>query len=155
MIGLTAAIAAYAAGSSGPPPDDLLPLIRAAFTNTLGTMLAGRHEPVVPLLRAHLAERGATAAEASVLLSGERTHAADAALVNGTGAQALDDDVALAGHRIRRIAVPNAFSGGMREDTLPAPRLGADTEAVLRGIGFDEERIATMMASGAAFRRAA
>jgi crotonobetainyl-CoA:carnitine CoA-transferase CaiB-like acyl-CoA transferase len=53
--------------------------------------------------------------------------------------------------RIRRTSVPNAFSGGMREDTLPAPCLGADTEAVLRGIGFDEERIAMMMRSGAAF----
>jgi aconitate decarboxylase len=99
MTGLTQAIGAYAASAPKAPPADLLPLLRAAFIDTLGTMIAGRDEPAVALLRAHLAERGATAAEASVLLGAERAHSADAALINGTAAHALDyDDVALAGH---------------------------------------------------------
>lgn len=99
MTGLTQAIGAYVASAPQAPPDDLLPLLRGAFIDTLGTMVAGREEPAVALLRAHLAERGSTAAEASVLLGAERAHSADAALVNGTAAHALDyDDVALGGH---------------------------------------------------------
>ncbi len=99
MTGLTQAIGAYAATAPQAPPADLLPLLRAAFIDTLGTMVAGRDEPAVALLRAHLAERGGTAAEASVLLGAERAHSADAALINGTAAHALDyDDVALGGH---------------------------------------------------------
>lgn len=53
--------------------------------------------------------------------------------------------------RIRRTRVANHFSGGMREKTIPAPRLGRDTAAVLRELGHDEESIASMMKTGAAF----
>lgn len=53
--------------------------------------------------------------------------------------------------RIRRTAVPNSFSGGMREEVLPAPRLGQDTQSILRSLGYDEARITAMLASGAAF----
>jgi len=99
MTALTQAIGAYAANAPKAAPEDLLPLLRAAFIDTLGTMIAGREDPAVTLLRAHLAERGGSAAEASVLLGAERTHSADAALINGTAAHALDyDDVALGGH---------------------------------------------------------
>jgi crotonobetainyl-CoA:carnitine CoA-transferase CaiB-like acyl-CoA transferase len=54
--------------------------------------------------------------------------------------------------RIRRTAVPNAFSGGMRQDMLPAPRLGRDTREILEGLGYDAHQIAGMLASGAAFQ---
>ena len=50
--------------------------------------------------------------------------------------------------RLRRTAIPNRFSGGMREDALPAPRLGEDTRDILRGIGLDEASIARMVADG-------
>lgn len=53
--------------------------------------------------------------------------------------------------RIRRTAVPNRFSGGMREEVLPAPRLGAQTRAVLHELGHDETTMARMLESGAAF----
>jgi crotonobetainyl-CoA:carnitine CoA-transferase CaiB-like acyl-CoA transferase len=53
--------------------------------------------------------------------------------------------------RIRRTAVPNSFSGGMRDEVLPAPRLGQDTQSILRSLGYDEARIAAMLSSGAAF----
>jgi 2-methylcitrate dehydratase PrpD len=99
LTGLTVAIAAYASGAPAVPPDDLVPVIRSGFVDTLGTMLAGRHEPAVTMLRAQVAERGGTAAEASVLLGGDRVYSADAALINGTAGHALDyDDVALGGH---------------------------------------------------------
>ncbi len=52
--------------------------------------------------------------------------------------------------RLRRTANPNRFGGGERADDLPAPRLGADTRAVLREAGHDEAEIAALLASGAA-----
>jgi 2-methylcitrate dehydratase PrpD len=62
-------------------------------------MIAGRNEPVVRIVRQHLAARHANAPESSILLSGERAPAQDAALINGTAGHALDyDDVALGGH---------------------------------------------------------
>ena len=53
--------------------------------------------------------------------------------------------------RIRRTSVANKFSGGMREETLPAPQLGAQTREVLAELGYDQARIEAMLASGAAF----
>ena len=53
--------------------------------------------------------------------------------------------------RIRRTKVPNRFSGGMREEVLPAPQLGRHTREVLREIGHDDAAIAAMLESGAAF----
>ena len=53
--------------------------------------------------------------------------------------------------RIRRTSVPNTFSGGMLEGTLPAPQLGHHTREVLRELGHDDIAITAMLASGAAF----
>jgi crotonobetainyl-CoA:carnitine CoA-transferase CaiB-like acyl-CoA transferase len=53
--------------------------------------------------------------------------------------------------RIRRTRVANTFSGGMREETLPAPQLGRNTREVLAEMGYDEARITAMLESGAAF----
>ncbi|WP_439595389.1 CaiB/BaiF CoA transferase family protein [Falsiroseomonas sp.] len=50
--------------------------------------------------------------------------------------------------RIRRTATPNRFGGGMREDALPAPRLGADSRTILRELGVAEEAIDHMIAAG-------
>jgi 2-methylcitrate dehydratase PrpD len=62
-------------------------------------MLAGRNEPIVEIVRRHVAARQSKAGESSVLLNQGRAYAADAALINGTSAHALDyDDVALSGH---------------------------------------------------------
>ena len=56
---------------------------------------------------------------------------------------------------IRRTKVANIFYGGMREDQLPAPRLGEHTRAVLEGIGYNTAQIDGMIASGAAREKAA
>ena len=53
--------------------------------------------------------------------------------------------------RIRRTSVANKFSGGMREETIPAPQLGRDTRGVLASLGYPETQIEAMLASGAAF----
>lgn len=51
--------------------------------------------------------------------------------------------------RIRRTAVPNRFSGGMREDEISAPRLGQHTREVLRELGYSDEELDRMAAAGA------
>lgn len=51
---------------------------------------------------------------------------------------------------IRRTAVPNRFSGGMREDALPAPRVGEQTREILQEAGLDAARIDRMIADGVA-----
>ena len=51
---------------------------------------------------------------------------------------------------IRRTAVPNRFSGGMREDALPAPRVGEQTREILLEAGVDPATIDRMIADGVA-----
>ena len=52
--------------------------------------------------------------------------------------------------RIRRTRTPVTFRGGMREATRPAPRLGADTRAILAEAGYAEAEIEALLQSGAA-----
>jgi aconitate decarboxylase len=97
---LTAALARFVCA---PPfdsvPGDVAGTIRNGFIDTMATLIAGRDEPVVAILRKHAGARIGTHGEASVLLGPGRAAAADAALINGTAAHALDyDDVALGGH---------------------------------------------------------
>jgi len=48
----------------------------------------------------------------------------------------------------RALANPIRLDGA-RLPQRPAPALGADTDEVLRGIGYDEEALAALHASGA------
>lgn len=52
--------------------------------------------------------------------------------------------------RLRRTRITNRFGGGMREEPLPAPRLGQHTREVLAEAGFSEAEVARMLDSGAA-----
>jgi crotonobetainyl-CoA:carnitine CoA-transferase CaiB-like acyl-CoA transferase len=52
--------------------------------------------------------------------------------------------------RIRRTRVPVTFRGGMREQTLPAPQLGAQTREILAEAGYAAADIEAMLATGAA-----
>jgi crotonobetainyl-CoA:carnitine CoA-transferase CaiB-like acyl-CoA transferase len=51
---------------------------------------------------------------------------------------------------IRRTRVANTYSGGMREDRLPAPRLGEHTADVLRESGYPADEIERMIRQGSA-----
>ncbi|MBX6745716.1 MAG: CoA transferase [Acetobacteraceae bacterium] len=51
---------------------------------------------------------------------------------------------------IRRTRAANHFSGGMREEVLPAPRLGQHTREVLAELGYDAAEITRMLECGAA-----
>jgi crotonobetainyl-CoA:carnitine CoA-transferase CaiB-like acyl-CoA transferase len=57
--------------------------------------------------------------------------------------------------RIRRTRTPVTFGGGMREATLPAPRLGQHTRQVLEELGYGAGEIAAMLETGAAEAMAA
>jgi aconitate decarboxylase len=132
MIRLTEILARFA---SRPPfsaaPDAATQIIRNGFVDTIATMIAGRNEPVVRIVRQHVEARHSTPREAGMLLVGERVPSQDAALVNGTAAHALDyDDVALAGHP-SAVLVPALLAEG--------EAIGASGSSVLRAylVGYE------------------
>jgi crotonobetainyl-CoA:carnitine CoA-transferase CaiB-like acyl-CoA transferase len=51
--------------------------------------------------------------------------------------------------RIVDMKFPNRFSGGGRDDYLPAPLKGGDSVAILREIGYDDAAIDDMVRSKA------
>lgn len=106
-------------------------IIRNGFVDTIATMIAGIDEPATRMVRDYVRSKRGGVAEASVLLGEERASAADAALVNGTAAHALDyDDVALAGHP-STVLVPAVLA--------EAEAVGASGEAALRAylVGYE------------------
>lgn len=52
--------------------------------------------------------------------------------------------------RLRRTRTPVTFGGGMRQEGLPAPRLGAHTDEILAEAGYSAAEIAAMRGTGAA-----
>jgi 2-methylcitrate dehydratase PrpD len=117
MQGLTAQLGAFVAQPGlDRIPEEALRTVRSGFIDTVATMLAGRDEPVTKLVGDHVRARRSALAEASLLLGDERAGAADAALVNGVAAHALDyDDVALAGHP-STVLVPAVIAEGEATD---------------------------------------
>ncbi|WP_428483681.1 MmgE/PrpD family protein [Rhodopila sp.] len=77
-------------------PEEAARIARMGFIDTIGTMIAGRHEDSVRILTETLAPAGGPA----TLTFGDRhAPAPEAAWINATAAHALDyDDVALRGH---------------------------------------------------------
>jgi len=109
--GLTHALAEFVARRLDPPADAVR-IARSGFIDTLATMAAGQSQPVVNVVRKFVRERQSVAAEASILLGSELAGSADAALINGTSAHALDyDDVALGGHP-STVLVPAVLAEG-------------------------------------------
>ena len=81
-----------------PLPASMIALARTGFTDAVGVMAAGVHEPVVARLMAYVGSQGGSA-EARLLLGSQRARASDAALVGATAAQVLDyDDYAYHNH---------------------------------------------------------
>jgi aconitate decarboxylase len=112
MNGLTQELAAYVAHPTfGDDEQSALNIAKTGFIDTIGTMMAGRNEPVVRIMLAHL---GATQSygEAPVPFTGTMLQAAQAACVNGVAAHALDyDDVALSAHT-STVLVPAILAEG-------------------------------------------
>ena len=98
MTSLTDSIAHFVSVGTEVPAEAAR-IVRTGFIDTVATMIAGRDEPVVGIVRQFVAARRSSAREARVLFGAEMAAAADAALINATAGHALDyDDVALGGH---------------------------------------------------------
>lgn len=95
-LGLTQALAAFAAGNAGRAvPAAARHAASRAVIDTVAVLLAGRNEPAPALLGAALCD----ADEARSLALGRNLRADDAALADGVAAHVLDyDDVARHGH---------------------------------------------------------
>jgi len=92
-------------------PAEVLPLVRNAFTDTVGVMMVGITEPVVDIVRRTLIETGGRR-EARACLSSIYVSAPDAALLGGTAGHALDyDDHSLTGHP-STVLVPSLLAEG-------------------------------------------
>ena len=143
MIELTSALARFA---SAPPfaavPPAAAGIVRSGFIDTTATMIAGRAEPVVHIVREHFGERVGERGESSVIFGGGRAAAADAALINGTAGHALDyDDVALGGHP-STVLVPALLAegealGSSGADIMRAYLVGYEVWAELIGRDTD------------------
>ncbi len=130
MSGLTDSIAHFVSGGTAVP-EEAARIVRAGFVDTIATMIAGRNETVVRIVRDFVAARRSVATDARLLFTRESAAAADAALVNATAAHALDyDDVALGGHP-STVLVPALLAEG--------ERLGASGADALRAylVGYE------------------
>jgi len=147
MTGLTERLARFTHDPGfSEAPESAGHIIRGGVIDTVGTMIAGRDEPVVRILRQQVAHRRSNARESSVLLGVERAFAQDAALINGTAGHALDyDDVALAGHP-STVLVPALLAegeaiGASGADLLRAYLVGYEVWAELIGREADSHHI--------------
>jgi len=119
MTKLTHSIGEFIAGSQQiAPAPEVLRWIRTGFVDCVGVMVAGRDQPVVNLVRGVIDPGNKR--ESRLLLGDGFAPAADAALVNGTAAHALDyDDVALSGHP-SAVLVPALLAEGEARDATGA-----------------------------------
>jgi 2-methylcitrate dehydratase PrpD len=89
---VTEAVAQFASSGQLPQEETLFDRATRAFIDTIGVAIAARREECFTILSGTL---GAGSGGATVLPTGARTTAAEAALLNGTAGHALDyDDVA-------------------------------------------------------------
>ncbi|HSQ05655.1 MAG TPA: MmgE/PrpD family protein [Burkholderiales bacterium] len=113
MTALTQSLARFVChpGFDGPPAAALA-IAKTGFIDTVATMIAGRDEPVVTIVRELVTEKKSSAREARIFPGPDMASSADAALINATAAHALDyDDVALGGHP-SAVLVPAVLAEG-------------------------------------------
>ncbi len=147
MLGLTQTLARFV---SFPPflevPEAAARIIRSGFIDTAATMIAGRDEAVVRIVRRYVETYQSNSRESSVLLGAERAPAHHAALINATAGHALDyDDVALGGHP-STVLVPALLAegeavGASGADLLRAYLVGYEVWAELIGRDADSHHI--------------
>ena len=110
---LTQALAAFVARPTfGSDEQAACEIAKTGFIDVLATMMAGCHEPVVGIVRAHVGVNGSPAEAPVVPFTGAMLPAAQAACINGVAAHALDfDDVALSAHT-STVLVPAILAEG-------------------------------------------
>jgi aconitate decarboxylase len=126
MTSLTDSLSRFIANPAFPElPERAIKIVESGFIDTTATMIAGRSEPVVGIIRKFVAEKKSAAREARVVFSHDVVASADAALINGTAAHALDyDDVALSGHP-STVLVPAVLAEGERLNVSGAEAIRA------------------------------
>lgn len=137
MTGLTESLAHFTAN----PGFETLPaaaarIVKTGFIDNVATMIAGRDEPVVRIVRGFVAARKSGAREACIILGDDMAASADAALINATAAHALDyDDVALGGHPstvlVPAVLAEGQYLGASGADALRAYLVGYEVWAEL------------------------
>ncbi|MGH3357623.1 MAG: MmgE/PrpD family protein, partial [Nocardioidaceae bacterium] len=113
--GLTEVLADHVCDPGRRPDDAALDLAETVMVDTIGVALAAVGDPAVTSL---LAAIGLGTGSSTVLVSGDRADARDAALIGGTAAHALDfDDVddAMIGHP-SAVLVPTVLAVGEQTD---------------------------------------
>ena len=129
----------------GDIPGDAIPLIKIAFVDCIGVMIAGAHEDGLRLLESALT---LAPGGASILFSNRRASGPDAALINGTAAHVLDfDDFARLGGHPSAVLVPTILAdaeilGASGEQMLCAYAAGFETwfELVRREPGTHHDK---------------
>lgn len=139
---LTQALVAHALALRGDRiPPEALAVARHCLLDWIGVALAGWQEAPVQILLAELAEEGGRPA-ATLLGSGARTGAQQAALINGTAGHALDfDDVHLASRVHPSAPLFPAILAAAERDGASGRRV---LEAFLAGVEV-QSRIAAVM----------
>ena len=95
MTGLTESLARFVANPGfDAVPAEAARIVRTGFIDTVATMIAGRDEPVVRIVREFVAARQSAVREAHVLFGGALAATADAALINATAHDVKPADVA-------------------------------------------------------------
>lgn len=113
-------------------PREAVDTAKRGLIDTVGVLFAGREQPVVGIAQRHIGSGD----EATLLFGTRKARSADAALVNGTAAHALDyDDVALDGHP-SVVLTPAVLAEGERlcapgKELLTAYVVGYETWAEL------------------------
>ncbi|MCJ2144784.1 MmgE/PrpD family protein [Methylobacterium sp. E-066] len=135
-MSLTRALGQFVADlSPDGVPEEAARIARMGFIDCIGVLIAGRHEDAPRLLQDTLDPGPGSS---SLLFTDRTASAADAALINGTAAHALDfDDVALRGHP-STVLVPAILAeaealGASGRDMVAAYLAGYETWAELVG----------------------
>lgn len=143
-IPLTEALAQYSlAPTWGGQEQAAFEVALMGTIDTFATLLAGQNEPVVQIVRQHLAASRSTLAEAPAPSIREMLGAADAAFLNAVAGHALDyDDVALSAHP-STVLVPAIWAEAHRlqssgADMLRAYVVGYEVWAELFGRESDQ-----------------
>jgi len=135
MTGLTESLSRFVAEFRALP-GEAARIVKTGFIDTVATMVAGRDEPVVRIVRQFVAARKSAAREARVVLGAGMAASADAALINATAGHALDyDDVALGGHPstvlVPAVLAEGEYLGARGADALRAYLVGYEVWAEL------------------------
>ncbi len=137
MTGLTESLSRFVANPGlDAVPAEAARIVRTGFIDTIATMIAGRDEPVVRIVREFVAARQSGAREAPIFFGDEMAASADTALINATAAHALDyDDVALGGHPstvlVPAVLAVGHYLGASGADALRAYLVGYEVWAEL------------------------